>query len=94
MAPPAWTVFRAALSRPAMIADLFSAAWAFRRRDWFKRPPFLPLPSAGYLRWRMETAYGDPEAVPPVYELHRFLRWARQTRKANQLRTEEARWAD
>lgn len=42
----------------------------------------------------METAYGDPDAVPPVDELCRFLRWARRTRKGNQLPKEEDRWAD
>ena len=42
----------------------------------------------------METAYGDPDAVPPVDELRRFLRWARRTRIGNQLPEEEARWAD
>lgn len=87
-------MLRAALGRPAMIPDLVSAAWAFRRRDWYRRPPFLPLPSRGYLRWRMETAYGDPAAVPPVEDLRRFLRWARQTRAGNRLRNEEAQWAN
>ena len=91
---PAWTAFRVALGRPTMIPDILSAAWAFRRRDWYRRPPFLPLPSSSYLRWRMETAYGDPDAVPPVDELCRFLRWARRTRKGNQLPKEEDRWAD
>ena len=38
----------------------------------------------------METAYGDPDAVPPVDELRRFLRWARQTRKRNRPPKEEA----
>jgi hypothetical protein len=90
---PAWTAFRAALGRPTMIPDILSAAWAFRRRDWYRRPPFLPLPSSSYLRWRMETAYGDPDAVPPVDELRRFLRWARRTRKGNQLPNKETRWA-
>ena len=42
------------------------AAWAFRRRHWWARPPFLPLPDAEYLRWRMYTAYADEAAVPPV----------------------------
>ena len=45
MASPAWTVVRAALARPAMIPDLLSSAWAFRRREWYRYPPFLPLPS-------------------------------------------------
>lgn len=85
-------MFRAALRHPGMIPDLVSAAWAFRRRGWYRRAPFLPLPSASYLQWRMETAYGDSDAVPPVYELRRFLRWARMTRIANALRKEEDSW--
>ena len=42
----------------------------------------------------MDTAYGDPDAVPPVDELRRFLRWARQTRKRNRLPKEEEPWAN
>lgn len=33
----------------------------------------------------METAYGDPEALPRGDELRRFLRWARRTRKGSPL---------
>jgi hypothetical protein len=89
MASPAWSVLRAAVRSPGMIPDLVSAAWAFRRRGWYRRPPFLPLPSASYLRWRMDTAYGDPDAVPPVDELRRFLRWARIMRQTRGLPREE-----
>jgi hypothetical protein len=27
-------------------------------RDWYSRPPFLPLPPRDYLDWRLKTAYG------------------------------------
>ena len=54
-------------------------AWAFRRRDWWRRPPFLPLPDRNYLRWRMYTAYADEAAVPPVEDVVRFARWRRET---------------
>lgn len=93
MASPALAVARAALGRPGMIPDLLSAAWAFRRRRWYRRPPFLPLPPADYVRWRMETAYGDPDAVPSAEELRRFLRWARQARQRVPIPHEEGRWA-
>ena len=93
MASPAWTVARAALARPGMIPDLLAAAWAFRRRGWYRRAPFLPLPSPSYLRWRMETAYGDADAVPSPDELRRFLRWSRQARHGLPLPNEEGRWA-
>lgn len=74
-------LFSAVLRRPDLIPALLGAAWAFRARDWYRRFPFLPLPPRRYLRWRLETAYGDPEAVPPVDELARYLRWARRMRR-------------
>lgn len=69
-----------ALRRPTLIPHLVGAAWAFRARGWWRSPPFLPLPSTAYLRWRMDTAYGDPEALPTDDELERYLRWASDMR--------------
>ncbi len=70
-----------ALRRPRLIPALVGTAWAFRARNWYRRPPFLPLPPADYLRWRMETAYGEPDALPPDDELARFVTWARAMRR-------------
>lgn len=70
-----------ALRRPWLWPALVSAAWAFRPRGWYRRPPFLPLPSRAYMRWRLETAYGDPEAVPPAGEVVRFITWSREMRR-------------
>ena len=72
---------RLALRRPVLVPHLLGSAWAFRSRHWYRRPPFLPLPSRDYLRWRMDTAYGDPEATPSLDELERFLRWASAMRE-------------
>ena len=63
---------------PALARDLLSTVWAFRRRHWWRRPPFLPVPSREYLRWRMYTAYGDEGAVPPLRDVMRFARWRRR----------------
>lgn len=65
-----------ALGRPRLLVALFAAAWRFRRRGWWVRPPFLPLPTRAYLEWRLHTAYGDSGARPDVAELERYLRWA------------------
>ncbi len=70
-----------ALRRPSVIPALLGAGWAFRRRGWYRKPPFLPLPSASFLRWRLDTAYGDPGARPPPDEAERFLRWAARMRR-------------
>lgn len=86
MSPPSLT-WRGLLGRlllrgllsPRLGVDLVRAGWAFRRRNWWSRPPFLPLPDATYLRWRMVTAYGREDAVPPVEDVIGFARWRRET---------------
>ncbi|MDB4886967.1 MAG: hypothetical protein JWN79_2405 [Gemmatimonadetes bacterium] len=65
-----------ALRRPSTGAALLRVGWRFRRRGWWRRMPFLPLPSRDYLRWRMHTAYGDADVVPPAADIERYARWA------------------
>jgi hypothetical protein len=83
-APTSWTSLTAALAlralaNPRLALDLLRTGWAFRRRRWWTRPPFLPLPDRDYLRWRMLTAYADEGAVPPPEDVVRFARWRRET---------------
>lgn len=83
-APASWISLTArlalrALVNPRLARDLWRLAWSFRARDWYRRPPFLPLPPAAYIRWRMFTAYGDEAAIPPVEDVVRFARWRRDT---------------
>ncbi|HYC52499.1 MAG TPA: hypothetical protein VEB19_15410 [Gemmatimonadaceae bacterium] len=65
-----------AVTNPATGVALLRVAWRFRRRGWFRRFPFLPLPAADYVRWRMHTAYGSDDAVPPARDVVRYARWA------------------
>jgi len=55
-----------ALRDPRTGAALARVAWRFRRRGWWRRFPFLPLPARDYLRWRK-----DRKSV-----VIRFARWA------------------
>jgi hypothetical protein len=64
-----------ALLSPALAIDLLRVAWRFRSRHWYRRFPFLPLPSKSYVRWRMYTAFGSYDAVPPAESLIRYARW-------------------
>ena len=68
-----------ALVRPRVAVDLLRLAWSFRARDWYRRPPFLPLPPRDYMEWRMFTAYGDEHTIPPVEDVVNFARWRRET---------------
>jgi hypothetical protein len=60
---------------PPLALDLMRVAWRFRAGRWYRRPPFLPLPSRKYVRWRMHTAYGEYDAVPPAADVIRYARW-------------------
>lgn len=70
-----------ALRRPRTIPHLLRAAWAFRARDWYRRSPFIPLPPESYMRWRLETAYGDPNAEPGDDAMERYLAWGTRMRR-------------
>ena len=65
-----------ALRRPGTGIALLRVGWRFRRRHWWRRFPFLPLPATDYVQWRMYTAYGDEHAVPPPEDVERYARWA------------------
>lgn len=67
-----------ALVNPRLALDLLRLVWSFRARGWYRRPPFLPLPPADYIRWRMHTAYGDERALPSVEDVVRFATWRRR----------------
>lgn len=73
----AFALFWRAVLNPRVAVDLLSLAWSMRRRGWYARAPFLPVPPAEYVRWRMYTAYGDESAIPPVRDVLRFARWRR-----------------
>ncbi len=49
---------------------------------WWRRPPWLPLPDAAYLAFRLQTQYGgDGRAVPAPGDLVRYLGWCRRMRR-------------
>jgi len=60
---------------PGLAIDLIRVAWRFRANGWYRRFPFLPIPSGKYVAWRMHTAYGDYGIVPPVEDVVRYARW-------------------
>jgi len=64
------------LRDPRLGVSLVRVGWRFRRRHWYKRAPFLPLPATEYVRWRMHTAYGRDDAVPSADDVARYARWA------------------
>ena len=45
---------------------------------WWRHRPVLPLPDRDYLRFRLQTAYGDPDHDPEPDDLVTYLRWCRE----------------
>ena len=48
---------------------------------WWRRWPPLPLPDPAYLRFRLQTAYGDPERGPAADDVVAYLSWCRRMRR-------------
>ena len=67
----------AVLVRPALwwvaVVQLFTLA----APGWWRRRPFLPLPDAGYVRFRLQTMYGDPAHSPEPADLITYLHWCK-----------------
>lgn len=45
---------------------------------WWRRAPFLPVPGGEYLRFRLLTQYGDPDARPSARDLVAYLEWCQR----------------
>ncbi len=48
---------------------------------WWRRWPPLPRPDPAYLRFRLQTAYGDPGRDPDPGDVVTYLRWCRRRRR-------------
>ena len=70
------TLIGRAILSPSLAVALVTVVWRFRRRGWYARLPFLPVPSKPYVAWRMYTAYGSEDALPSADEVERYARWS------------------
>jgi hypothetical protein len=52
-------------------------------RGWWRRPPFLPLPDPAYLRFRLQTMYGDSGHALEPEAMRTYLHWCRSFPAAN-----------
>lgn len=66
---------------PGDVAAVVGAAWALRRRGWWRQWPFLPVPDPAYWRFRLITAYGDAHHRPSVDDVVAAARWSRRQRR-------------
>jgi hypothetical protein len=73
-----WAVVRSPHLWPTAVRVARSAA----PDSWWRRPPFLPLPSRAYLDFRLITQYGSPRAQPLRDDVVAYLEWCRNWHRA------------
>lgn len=79
---PMLAVAGAVARRPALWAEAVRTLPALARRNWWRTPPFLPLPDPAYLAWRVGTAYGDPRGPIDERDVVAYLEWRKRQRGA------------
>lgn len=77
-------IFLAVLARPSLWPVAVSQVFRLSPRGWWKRPPFLPVPPADYLEFRLVTQYGGGHGEPrgeirPV-DVVDYLQWCKEQR--------------
>ena len=61
-----------------VLMELLRICWVFRRRQWHRQFPFLPVPPRKYLECRIETAYGNKSFKNLRWrDVAAYVRWPR-----------------
>jgi hypothetical protein len=71
----------AVVRHPSLWPTALRVTVTLARPGWWRRPPFVPLPPADYLRFRLQTAYGgDGRGAIRRDDLITYLVWCRAWR--------------
>jgi hypothetical protein len=71
-------VAMAVARRPSLWLTAGRQAWRVAPDDWWRRPPFAPVPAQAYLRFRTTTQYGRADHPLEPGDVVRYLTWCRQ----------------
>ena len=64
--------------RPHLWPAAVRQGWRLAVPGWWRRWPPRPRPDPAYLRFRLQTAYGDPAARPDPADVVGYLEWCRR----------------
>jgi hypothetical protein len=73
---PLASVLLAVLRHPGLWPTAARQVRRLAPRGWWRRPPFLPIPSSDYLRFRLVTQYGEA-TNPSPHDVVSYLQWCR-----------------
>ena len=75
-----WPAARALLPHPSLWVTGVVQLFVLARPGWWRRWPPVPAPDADYLRFRMQTAYGDASHEPEPHDVIAYLEWCKRMR--------------
>ena len=64
------------VTHPIDAVVLFRAGWKLRSTGWWKRAPYLPLPSKKYWEFRMTTLGGSSHVRPTPSAMIDAAKWS------------------
>ena len=67
--------------RPSLWAVAVRQGLALAVPGWWRRWPPVPRPDPAYLRFRLQTAYGDAGREPEPADVVTYLHWCRDWRR-------------
>ena len=70
------------VARPLLWPTAVRQAVALAPAGWWRRRPFLPVPDASYLRFRLQTMYGGEAPAPEPGDVVGYLEWCRSYRRS------------
>lgn len=73
----AWHAALAVAVRPSLWRTALRQLRLLAVPGWWRRAPWLPVPDQAYLRFRLQTMYGDPDHDVEPADLVTYLRWCR-----------------
>jgi hypothetical protein len=66
--------------RPGLWAIAVTQVFVLARHRWWRTAPFLPVPDRAYLRFRLQTMYGDADRAPDPRDVVTYLHWCQTMR--------------
>lgn len=73
--------FVAVLVRPELWGTAMVQLFRLASPGWWRRWPPVPMPDPDYLRFRLQTQYGDAGDAPDPKDVVAYLRWCRRYAK-------------
>jgi hypothetical protein len=84
------TTVVAIVRRPSLWVSALRQAFRLAPTGWWRRPPFLPLPDERYMRFRLETQYGEAMRNTEPADVVTYLAWCRSYQRELRQRSTRA----